>query len=177
MFANFPRLSRDLIRGSVATTIPANLRYCTVPFIAHENIFVGAAVTVDEATSTPNRPRLKMYRGSINAPEKIAGISVFNPQRYYEIDEYGNKIYPVGSKVSVLEQGDIVMYCETPVNFNGDVITRVRVEEGSELRNEFIGNLSSTLEVPNGATMPYCRFVEMTTKPGLVIMNITMVGT
>ena len=172
MFTPITRAKKQLFRGMVVDTTPHLIRYCTAPFMASVPIIIGTPVTVDDSISSPDKPMLKPLT---SLADKIAGISTYNPQIVYEFDENGNLVYPKNSRVSVLEMGDIVMYSETPVNFNDLVSMRIAGEDPAN--NLFIGNISNSLPSPNGRQLPNSRFVEMTTSPGLAIIHIGLIST
>lgn len=172
MFKSVLKPSRELFRGKVITTTPTIIRYCTVPHIAKKRILVGSAVAIDIEESKPDKPLLIPFT---KPEEVIAGFSVYNPQIIYELDDFGNQYYPIGSRVSVAEVADIVVYSETPVLYNQPLLTRV--EEGILTENQIIGNVSDgTPQLEGFLPVAYSRFVEMTPNPGLAIARVNIVG-
>jgi hypothetical protein len=145
----------EIYRGMIPNLVNKTLRYCANENTASESIPIGTVVGYD-----PANDRKVIISKSVNT--RIRGIAVDNGQRIYNVIN-GNMCYRIGDPVSILEEGDVVMYAESNVR-SGDQVYYRYAPDGTKT------NLSAVAGVGGTGLAPLLggRFVQ-TVKAGSLV--------
>lgn len=141
---------------------PDRHRYCHLNgALLKNNCFVSAPVVFDELDG-----QLKMPTGVLAVTDKMIGIAPRNQWNRLEVEETTPYRFYVrsGDAPYIMSAGEITVYAEKPITkMFGQVFVRV-VAEGENTRLYTVSDTAGTGLIEMGG----CRFVELSTAPGIV---------
>lgn len=112
---------KERFEGMIPNLVNKTLRYCSDENTASEPIPLGSVVCFDSA-------KVNGVKVATKADDVIRGIAVFNMQRVYDSDASGRLIYRKGDPVTILEDGDVIMYAEADTTSGKQVFFRGAVD-------------------------------------------------
>jgi len=161
---NTPPLYPERFQGMIISLMMRQYRFCAFEPLAGEPLECGVFVTMTSNTTlgfeTVSKPTV--------AGAKIFGASLLNFQRVLNWDATQKVFsYPQGTIVSLLEEGDMVMYAERPAEI-GDPVHNRYAADGAFTRLGALSNAPGAGLDP----VPGAKFLERVTSPGLVRVSL-----
>jgi hypothetical protein len=159
-----PPFVPEKFQGMIISLMGRQYRFCAFEPLAAVDLEAGVFVT----GTTDALGNFNVQKPTSTAA-KILGVTLLNFQRVLTWDaSLGVFKYPAFSMVSLVEEGDIVMYSEVSVDVGDSVYFRHTVNGGLN-RIGALANVAGTgLDLAPAGT----KFLEKTTSPGLVRVSL-----
>ena len=152
--------------GMVASLITSDLRSTIPELTAGATAICGTLCNI-----TTNSTKLVIGNTFVTSNTNPLGIIAFNPNRVYASNQANLDnalIYTQGDPLTVLTQGDIVMFAEVAVNAGDPVFYRTATNGASLTIPNKVSNVTGTGVV----ALTGARFMQSTSAAGLVIVHI-----
>lgn len=160
---NTPPIVPEKWQGQLISLAGRQYRFSTFEPYASGDLEAGVFVTIATDALGVNRVSKPTTTGA-----KIVGVTLLNFQRVLSWDSVlSAHKYVSGDIVSLIEEGDIVMYAEVAVDIGDPVYLRHTVDTGLT-RIGALGKAAGT----GKDLVPNAKFLEKTSAPGLVRVSL-----
>lgn len=157
---------KDYFPGMLASLITTDLRSTIPELVAGSNAVCGTLCNV-----TTNSTNLVIGNTFVTGNTNPLGIIVYNPNRIYSsnLTNLDNAlIYTEGDPLTVITQGDVVMFAEVAVKVGEPVFYRTATNGASLTIPHKVTNVTGTGVV----ALEGARFMQSITSAGLVVVHI-----
>ena len=160
---NTPPIQPEKWQGQIISLMGRQYRFSSIEPLANGTLEAGVVVT-----GTVNALGVMRVAKPTATGTRILGVSVLNFQRILTWDNTLSAFkYADGDMVTLIEEGDVVMYAEVAVD-PGDPVWFRHTADGGLTRIGALGKATGT----GKDLLPGAKFLDKTSAPGLVRLSL-----